>query len=117
GPHQTQMPVDRVLIERNQEIDAIAEARHLIDTGANRKKSVPATNDRLIRVVRINVESAAREDLGKDIPRRRDTLSGRSSDRQSESTLHRWSPYETKEEFSTQQLTLEESTSYTSCPT
>ena len=34
--HQTQVPIDGILIERNQQIDAIAEACHVLNPRANR---------------------------------------------------------------------------------
>jgi hypothetical protein len=43
------MPIHEVLIERNQQIDAIAEAPHLFNTCTNRKKSIPAPDDGLVR--------------------------------------------------------------------
>src|SRR5206468_7966804 len=81
------MPVNRILIERNQEINAIAKTIDLLNTCANRKKGVPATNDRLVCVVCVDVEAAPYEEFGKDVPRRRHTLSGGSAYRDSKSAL------------------------------
>src|SRR5688572_33428493 len=84
------MPIDGVLIQRNQEIDAIAETRYFVEAGADCKKSMAATNDRLIRVVSIEVESTSGEDLCKDVSRGSYTLPRGSSYRDGESPLHRY---------------------------
>ena len=91
--HQTQVPVHGILIEGNQQVDAITEARHFLNSRANCKKSVPATNDRLIGVVRIQVETTPREDLGEDVSRCSHTLTRGSSYRNGESPVHMCSPY------------------------
>ena len=47
---------------------------------ADREKSVPAADDRLIGVVSIQVQAAAAEDLREDVAWRSDALTGGASD-------------------------------------
>src|SRR5437016_8545215 len=91
--HQTQVPIDGILIERNQQIDAIAEACHFLNSRANREQRMPASNDRLIGVVRIQVEATPCENLGKDVSRGGHTLPCGPSYRNSESPVHICSPF------------------------
>ena len=91
-PHQTQVPVHRILVERNEQVDMITEARHFLNPGANGKKGVAATNDRLVGVVSIQVETAPGEDLGEDVSRCSHTLTCRSSYRNGESPFHKYAP-------------------------
>src|SRR6266850_907322 len=86
------MPVHRILIERNQQVNSIAKAPHLFYTCPNRKEGMPATNDGLVSVVRIDVETTPNEDLREDISRCSHTLSCGSADRHNKSALHSWSP-------------------------
>src|SRR5207244_5090054 len=91
--HQSQVPVHGILIERNQEIEAIAEACHFLNPRANREQRMPAPNDRLIGVVSIQVEPTPSENLGKDVSRCGHTLTCGPSNRNSESPVHKYSPF------------------------
>src|SRR5262249_24854413 len=55
------------------------------------------TNNRLISVVSINVQSSPSKELGEDVSRCSHTLSCGSPNRYSESTVHGWSPCKKRE--------------------
>ena len=86
------MAVHRVLIERDQQIDPVAHVGHFVGTGANGEKCMAAANDRLVRVVGVQVQPAPAEDLCEDIARRGYTLTGRATDTDGEGLTHRFSP-------------------------
>ena len=85
---QSQVAVHGVLIERNQQIDFVAEAGDPFRTGANRQKCMSAPNDRLICIVGVQVQAAPTENLGEDVARRGDTLPCRASDPNGKGLLH-----------------------------
>ncbi len=68
------MPIHGVLIERNQEVDSVAEAVNWLRTGADRQECMSAPDDRLIGIVGVQVQAAPRKDPGEDVARRGDTL-------------------------------------------
>src|SRR5215475_14406084 len=86
------MAVDRVLIQRNQQVDPVPHVGYWLQPRADRKKGVAAANDRLIGVVRIQMQPTAAEDLREDIAGRCDALSGCASDADGKGPLHRHSP-------------------------
>ena len=77
---QIEVPIHRVLIQRDQQIEAIAHICHSVRAGANREKSVSAANDRLIGVICIQVQAPAAENLREDVARCCDTLARGPSD-------------------------------------
>ena len=83
------MAIHGVLVQRDQQVDAVTHVGDLFRAGANRQKSVAAANDGLIGVVGIQVQAAPAEDLCEDVARSGDTLSGRASDADSKGLLHR----------------------------
>ena len=84
------MPVDRVLIEGDQQIDSITEACDFINAGADRQKGMAPSDDRLVRVVSVNVQAAARKNLCEDVSGRRHALPRGSPYCYCESAVHMW---------------------------
>ena len=82
------MAIHGVLIERNQQVDPVAEAGDPLRTGADRQESMSAANDGLIGVVGVQVQAAPREDPGEDVARGGDALSRGASDGYREGMLH-----------------------------
>ncbi len=68
------MAVHRVLIERDEHVDLVTHVAHRRIARTNGQECMSATDDRLIGVVSIEMESAAREDAGENIPRGGDAL-------------------------------------------
>ena len=83
------MAIHRVLIERDQQIDAVAHVGDLIWAGADGEKSVAATNDGLIGVVGVQMQTAAAENLREDVAGGGDTLTGGASDTNGKGLLHK----------------------------
>ena len=73
-PQQAQVPVHGVLIQRNHQIDLVAEAGDLFRTRTNGQKSMAAPDDGLISVIGKKMQSASGKDPGKDIARSCNTL-------------------------------------------
>ena len=61
------MPIHGILVEGDQYIDFVAHAAHRPVAGADCQERVTAANDRLIRVVGIEVQAAARENACQDV--------------------------------------------------
>ena len=59
--HQTEMPVHRILIEADQEIQLVAVTMDLLVTDSHCEKYVAAAHDGLIGVVGIEMKPAANE--------------------------------------------------------
>lgn len=78
--HQFQMAIHRVLIERHQNVELVAEAQDRLVAGPEGQKDMAAADDGLIGVVGVEVKSAPDEDGGQDISRRRDSLPGGAAD-------------------------------------
>jgi hypothetical protein len=87
------VPVYRVLIERDQEINSISEACDFFNAGAYGQKRMAPSNDRLVGVVRVNVQTATRKNLCEDVSGRGHTLPGGSSYCYCESAVHEYSPF------------------------
>ena len=68
------MPVHRILIQWNEHFQLVAHAPHRPVAGANCQEGMSAANDRLVSVIRINVEPASGEDPGQDVTRAGDAL-------------------------------------------
>ena len=68
------MAIHGVLIERNQKVDFVAEAVNALRTGADCQECMSAPDDGLICIVGVQVQAAPREDPGKNIARRGDSL-------------------------------------------
>ena len=54
-PGKPCMPIHRVLVEAEQQVDAVAVGAHLLVPSAQRQEDVPSPDDRLKRVVRVEV--------------------------------------------------------------
>ena len=80
GTHQPHVPVDGVLVEGDQHVELVAHAADGRFAGPYRQESVAAADDRLVGVVRVDVEPAAHEEPGQHRARRRDPLAGRPAD-------------------------------------
>ena len=86
---QAQVTIHGVLIQRNQQIDSVAHALHLVDAGANGEKCVAAADDRLVGVVGVQMQPAPAEDQCEDVARRSHTLSGRAANTEGECLTHK----------------------------
>ena len=73
------MAIHRVLIEGNQNVELVTETENRGIAGAKREENVAAANDRLVRIVGVQVQSAAHEDSGQDITGCGDSLAGCAS--------------------------------------
>ncbi len=82
------MAVRRILVQRNQQIQVTVDGAHWIRSDADGKEGVAAADDGLIRVVCVQMESTAREDLGKDVARRGHALTRGASDTDAEGLPH-----------------------------
>ncbi len=85
---QPQVPLHRVLIQRDQQIDPLIRIRYPVHARSYRQKRMPTANDRLIRVIRIQMQPATAEYLRKNITRRRHTLPRRAPDPDTERLPH-----------------------------
>ena len=70
------MPVHRVLVETEQQVYAVAVGEHLFIANAQRQQDVSSADDRLIGVVRIEVQTTPAEHASEDVARRRNSLAG-----------------------------------------
>ena len=73
------MAIHAVLVEGNEQVDAITHIGDLFRARTNREKCVAAANDRLIGVVGVEVQASTAEDFGEDISRRGHALSCRTT--------------------------------------
>ncbi len=73
--HQTEMPVQGVLVERNQHIHLVPHAANRSVARADGQKRVAAADNRLIGVVSIQVQPAARKNARENVARAGDALS------------------------------------------
>ena len=78
------MAIHGVLIQRNHQVDVVAEAVDSFGAGADSQESMTAANDRLIRVISENMQAAP----GEYVARRRHTLTRRASNGDGEGMLH-----------------------------
>jgi hypothetical protein len=53
------MAIHGVLIQRNENVQFIAEAKNRLVTGSESQEDMAAANDRLVGIVRIEVQAAA----------------------------------------------------------
>src|SRR5690242_18480701 len=74
------MPVHRILVERNQDVVLVAHTAHGTIAGTDGQKSVTATNDGLIRIVGIQVQTAPGKNACENVAGTRDALAVFSSD-------------------------------------
>src|SRR4029079_13509514 len=61
------MAIHRVLIERNEDVDLVPHVGHRRVTRPDGQEGMPSTNDRLVGVVSVEVESAPREDASENV--------------------------------------------------
>src|SRR6202043_2686130 len=85
---QPEVAIHRVLIQRDQQVQAVAHVGDFFRSGADREKRVTAADDRLIGVVSIQVQPSAAKDLCEDVARRSDALTGGASDADGKALLH-----------------------------
>ena len=95
GLEQAQMAIHGVLIQRNQQIDPVAQLLHLVHAGANGKEGVAAADDRLVCVVGVHVQPTPAEDQCEDVARCSDTLTGRAADAEGKGVTHGFLPTQT----------------------
>src|SRR5260370_144512 len=64
---KAEVAVHRVLVEGDEEVEAVAHVGDGVGTGANGEEGVAAANDGLIGVVGVQVKATAAEDFCEDI--------------------------------------------------
>src|SRR6266545_760876 len=74
------MAIHRVLIEGNQNVELVTESENRFIARAKREENVAAANDRLVRIIGVQVQPSAHEDPRQDIPWRRDSLTRCAAD-------------------------------------
>ena len=74
------MAIHRVLIEGNQNIELVPETENRGIAGAKREENVAAANDRLVRIIGVQVQPPAHEYPRQDIAGCGDSLAGRTTD-------------------------------------
>ena len=93
--HELQVPVHRILIQAHKQVEFVTMSVYLLVTDTNVQEDVAASDDGLVGVIGVQVESAPNEDTSKNIARSGDTLSGFTSDRYREIKTcqgHRFAP-------------------------
>ena len=85
---QSKVAIHRVLIQRDQQIQAVTHVGDFFRASADREKSVATADDRLIGVVRIQVQAPAAENLREDVSGCSDALTGGASNADGEGLLH-----------------------------
>ena len=88
APEQPQVAVHGVLVERNQQVDAVAHVGDRFRSGSNGQKRVPAPNNRLIGVVGIQAQTPSTEDFRENIPWRGHTLARRATNGDRKGLFH-----------------------------
>src|SRR4030095_13898638 len=78
--HQSEVPIHRVLIEGNQNVELVTESENRFIAGAKREENVAAANDRLVRIIGVQVQPAADEYSRQDIAGRGDSLTRCAAD-------------------------------------
>jgi hypothetical protein len=73
------MAIHRVLIEGHQNVELVTECENRGIASAKREENVAAANDRLVRIIGVQVQPAADEDARQDIAGRGDSLACRTS--------------------------------------
>ena len=79
GPHETLVSIHGVLIQTQQQVQLVSVGVDLTVADANGQKDVPASDNRLISVVGVEVKAAADEHSREDVAGGGDSLSGRPS--------------------------------------
>src|SRR5258708_30045241 len=69
-----EMPIHRVLIERDENIDLVPHVSDRTVAGPNRQERVAAANDRLVSVVGVEMQSAPRKDERENVASGSDPL-------------------------------------------
>jgi hypothetical protein len=70
----SQMPVHGGLIQAEQEVPLIAVVEHLLVADTHSQEDMPAPDNGLVGVIRIEVQAAADKDAGENIARGCDPL-------------------------------------------
>src|SRR6266496_6639388 len=69
-----QVPIHRVLIERNEDVDLVTHVADGPVTGADCQESVAPADDRLVSVVGVEMQPTPSKDKGENVPRGSDPL-------------------------------------------
>src|SRR5207248_845031 len=69
-----QVPIHRVLIERNEYFDLVTLVADRPNASAKCQKSVPATDDGLVSIIGVEMQSAPRKDQRENVPSGSDPL-------------------------------------------
>src|SRR6476646_4951310 len=69
-----QVTIHGVLVEGNEDVDLVPHVTHWRVARANGQEGVSATDDRLISVVGVEVETSARENAGENVAGGSDSL-------------------------------------------
>ncbi len=84
------MPVHRVLVQGDQQIDPIAHVGDFVRAGADGEKSMAAANNGLVGVVDVQVQPTAAEDFRENVTRGGNALTGGAPNTNSEGLPHRF---------------------------
>ncbi len=85
---QAQVPVHRVLVQGDQQIDPVAHVGDFVRAGANGEKGVAAADDGLVGVVDVQVQPTAAEDFRENVARGGNALTGGAPYTNSEGLPH-----------------------------
>ena len=77
---QTQVPIHRVLIERNEHVDLVTHVADRPVAGANGQEGVAAADDRLVGVVGVEMQPAPRKDARENVAGGGDSLAVLTAD-------------------------------------
>src|SRR6266498_1614093 len=72
--------IHRVLIEGNQNVELVTETENRGIAGAKREENMTAANDRLVRIIGVQMQPPAHEDARQDIAGCRDALTRCAAD-------------------------------------
>jgi hypothetical protein len=89
GGEEAEVTVHRVLVQRDQEVEAVAHVGDGVGTGADGEEGVAASNDGLIGVIGVQMKATAAEDFCEDITGGGDALAGCTSDTNRERLPHK----------------------------
>src|SRR5262249_1912993 len=74
------MAIHRVLIEGHQNVELVTESENRGITGAKREENVAAANDRLVRIIGVQMQSTTNKYPRQDIAGGGDSLACRTTD-------------------------------------
>ena len=91
------MAIHRVLVEGNEEIEAVSHVGDGIGSGADGEKGMTTANDGLVGVVGVQMKATATENLGEDVAGGCHTLASCASDTYGERLPHTDHPSQSRD--------------------